>query len=317
MAPAESGFLDVGDGQHLFYSLYGAPDGLPVVILHGGPGSGLSQSIRNCFDPTRWRIIQFDQRGTGKSLPHAAADGADLSINTTQHLISDMEMLRQHLGIEHWTVAGGSWGATLAQAYIACHRSQVEAALLYLVTTTSRREIDWIAGGVGRFFPDAFARFCAGAPDATTPFERIAQYHACLMSHDPKIRDTAARAWCDWEDAIVAAETGGVPNSRYAEPDFRLGFARLVTHYFGHSGFLPEGMLMAEAAQNGDIPTTLIHGQLDISSPPETAFAVHKAWPGSCLRIVETGGHNASGKAMKDEITRAARLLGERLVRPS
>ncbi|WP_244464808.1 alpha/beta fold hydrolase [Martelella endophytica] len=304
MEPFETGMLDVGDGQRLFFALSGNPKGRPVVVLHGGPGSGMSRSIRDCFDASDWLIVQFDQRGAGQSTPHASAPEIDLSVNTTDHLIGDIESLRRALGIERWTVAGGSWGATLAQAYIARHRPQVTAALLYLVTMTTRREIAWFAEGAGRFFPDAFIRFAEAVPEATDATARVRGYHRLLM--DPTTADATARRWCDWEMALVSGESGGKPDPRYDDPAFRLGFARLVTHYFGHHGFLPDGALLAAARMNGAIPARLIHGALDISAPLETAHALHRAWPESRLATIGGAGHNAGTATMRDAIAAAA-----------
>ena len=211
------------------------PDGRAAVALHGGPGSGCAPWWRELFDPAAYRIVLFDQRGAGGSVPDAADPATDLSVNTTHHLIADLERLRAHLGIERWLVLGGSWGSTLALAYAQRHPERVTELVLFSVATTTRREVAWLTRGVGSRFPRAWARFAAGVPDEPD----LATAYARALA-DPERREQAARDWCAWEDAHV----GGPHDPRYDDPRFRLRFARLVTHYWSHAAWLGETELL-------------------------------------------------------------------------
>jgi proline iminopeptidase len=299
--PNEHGMFDVGDGHRIYWEQSGAPDGKPALILHGGPGSGLSAGARRYLDPARYRIIGLDQRNCGRSTPHASAPHIDLSTNTTAHLISDIETLRRHLGIERWLVLGGSWGATLSLAYAQLHPERVTQLVLYSVATTSQVEIDWITKGAGSFFPEAWWRFKDGAAQRSD--ETIVDaYHRLLMDPDPVVHAKAARDWCDWEIAVVAVNPKVKPHPRYADPAFRLCFARLVTHYWKHGGFLEDGILIRQAGKLAGIPGILIHGRLDISGPLITPWRLSRAWPGSELAVVDEAGHDARDPGMAEAI---------------
>ncbi|MBP2371367.1 proline iminopeptidase [Pseudonocardia parietis] len=282
----------MGDGQRLYWEACGNPAGKPAVVLHGGPGSGATPVWRRFFDPTTYRAVLFDQRGCGRSTPNAADPTVDLSVNTTGHLVADIERLREHLKIDRWLVFGGSWGATLAQAYTRAHPERVSEVVLFSVTTTSRREVDWVTHAMRRLIPEAWERFRAAAQPR--PAERIVDAYARrLADPDLQVRDAAAWAWCAWEDDHVAIgqPDSARPSTRYEDPVFRACFARLVTHYWRHAAFLPDGALLAAAHGFGHIPAVFVHGQRDISGPPDIAYDLAQAWPGSRLVLVDDAAH--------------------------
>ena len=303
--PYDRGMLDAGDGQQVYWETCGNPTGKPALVLHGGPGSGCSTGWRQYFDPDVYRIVLFDQRGCGRSTRHASDPNVDLSTNTTVHLLADIELLRGHLGIERWLVLGGSWGSTLALAYAEQHSTQVTEMVLFSVVTTTAWEIDWITRGVGVFFPEPWARFRDGIPEAERDGSLVEAYHRLLMNPDPAIHEKAARDWCDWEMAIVAVHPNHKPHSRYEQPGFRLCFARLVTHYFRHNGWLPDGVLLQQVDRLAGIPAVLIHGRLDIGGPLITPWKLTKRWPGSELVIVDSAGHDARDPGMSESIVAA------------
>lgn len=288
--PHDSGLLDTGDGHQVHWECCGNPEGKPAFYLHGGPGSGASPGQRRFFDPDAYRIVVFDQRGSGRSRPLASAPEADLRTNTTRHLIADIEALRQLHGVEQWTILGLSWGTTLGLAYAQAHPQHVSALVLGLVTTTSRREVAWITEGGGRIFPREWDRFAA-VPGVLRHLPLVDAYATLLADPDPAIRDRAAREWCAWEDAHVSLTPGHAPNPRYDDPEFRLRFARLVTHYWRHAAFLGEEQLLRDAATLNGIPGVLIHGIYDVSSPLETAWRLSQRWSTSRLHILDDTGH--------------------------
>lgn len=303
--PYDAGMLDVGDGQQIYWEICGARDGKPALVLHGGPGSGCSPTARRYFDPARYKIILFDQRGAGRSRPHAGDTGVDLSVNTTAHLLDDIERLRETLAIERWLILGGSWGSTLALAYAERHPQRVTELVLYSVATTTREEIDWITRGVGAFFPEQWERFRDSVPEPDRKGDLADAYHRLLMNLDPAIHGKAARDWCDWEMAIVAVQAGHKPHPRYEDPKFRLGFARLVTHYWRNRGWLEDSVLLRDIGRVAHIPSVLIHGRLDIGGPLVTPWRLHRQWSGSELMIVETAGHDARDPGMSEQIVAA------------
>jgi proline iminopeptidase len=290
--PYDHGMLDAGDGHQVYWETCGNPTGKSALVLHGGPGSGCSAGWRRYFDPDVYRIVLFDQRGCGRSTPHASDPNVNLSSNTTAHLLADIELLRRHLGIERWLVLGGSWGSTLALAYAEQHPIHVTEMVLFGVGTTTAWEIDWITRGVGIFFPEPWDRFRDGIPEAERSGSLVEAYHRLLMNPDPAIHEKAARDWCDWEMAIVAVHPNHKPHSRYEQPRFRLCFARLVTHYWGHYGWLQDGVLLQQVDRLAGIPAVLIHGRLDICTPLITPWQLAKRWPGSELVIVGWAGHD-------------------------
>jgi proline iminopeptidase len=310
--PYEHGMLDAGDGQRIYWETCGSPHGKPAIVLHGGPGSGCTPGFRRYFDPGAYRVVLFDQRGAGRSVPHAGDPGVDLSTNTTDHLIGDIELLREHLGIERWLVWGGSWGATLGLAYAERYPQRATEVVLASVTLTRPDDIRWLYHGVGRFFPEEWTRFRQGVPPAERDGDLVAAYYRLLRDPDPAVRERAARDWCDWEDAVVSLEPGYEPNPRYEDPRFRMAFARIVTHYFHHHAWLEEGAILRDAHRLAGIPGVLIHGRLDLGSPAATAWALARAWPGAELHLVETG-HTGGGEmterliAATDRFARSSR----------
>ncbi len=286
--PCEHGLLDVGDGHRLYWETAGKPAGRAVVVLHGGPGSGCTGQSR-LFDPHTYRIVLVDQRGAGRSRPRVDAT-SDLSTNTTQHLLGDLERLREHLAIERWLVWGASWGVTLGLAYAERHPERVSAMVLVSVTMTRPADIHWLYHEVGRYFPEQWQRFRAGLPDAEPNSDLVAGYYHLLNEQpDVAIREKAAKSWCDWEDSVVSLEEGWTPSRRYADPAFRITFARLVTHYFHHRAWLEDGQILREAHRLAGIPGVLIHGRLDLGGPVDTPWQLAQAWPEAELHLVGTG----------------------------
>jgi len=284
--------LDVGEGNLVYWEVCGNPEGKPALVVHGGPGSGCWTGWRRYFDRDRYRIVLFDQRGCGRSTPHASDPAVDMRHNTTWHLIADMEQLREHLGIDRWLLYGGSWGSTLILAYAQQHPQRVSEIVIAAVTMTRRSEIDWLYRGVGRFFPEQWERFLEGAPGTPSDGDVVAAY-ARLMEHpDAAVRERATADWCAWEDAVLSRETGGASNP-YGDrpPAARLAFVRICTHYFSHGAWLEEGVLLREAGRLSGIPGVLIHGRLDLGGPLRTAWELHRAWPGTELITVENAGH--------------------------
>lgn len=293
--PYDHGMLDTGDGNLIYWELCGNPDGKPALVVHGGPGSGCSTGVRRSFDPERYRIVLFDQRNCGRSRPHASDPATDLSRNTTQHLIADMELLREHLGIDKWLLFGGSWGSTLILAYAETYPERVSEIVIPAVTTTRRSEIDWLYRGVGRFFPEAWDRFRDGVPEAERDGDLLAAYARLLSDPDDKVREKAAIDWITWEDAVISMESNGKPNAYSDRPaDAIMAMTRICSHYFSNGAWLEEGVLLREAGRLKGIPGVLIHGRLDMGGPPQTAWELAKAWPDAELIMVEDSGHTGS-----------------------
>lgn len=242
--PYASGMLEVGDGNQIYWEACGNPDGKPALAVHGGPGSGCAPGMRRPFNPDVYRIVAFDQRGCGRSTPHASDHAVALTTNTTDHLIADMELLRAHLAVERWLVAGRSWGTTLALAYAQAHPDRVAALVLTAVTTTSRRDVEWATRDVRRLFPAEWARFRDGVPAADRDGSLVDAYARLLHDPDPGVRDNAARDWCQWEESHVNLGPEPRPMIRYADPKFRMCFARLVTHYWRHAAWRADGELL-------------------------------------------------------------------------
>jgi proline iminopeptidase len=296
--PYDKGLLDVGDGNAIYWESSGNPNGKPAVYVHGGPGSGSMPWARTYFDPEAFRIVLFDQRGCGRSRP-LLNERSHLQSNTTQHLLNDLESLRHHLSIERWVVLGASWGSTLALAYAQLHPDRVAALVLAGVTTTSRREVDWITGDVGRIFPQQWERFVSHIPPALQNMRVVDAYATLLFDNDAALAEKAAIEWCAWEDSHVSLVPKREPNRRFADADFRLRFARLVTHYWRHAAFLEDEQLVRDAGRLSGIPGILIHGRCDVSSPLETAWRLHQNWAGSELRVVEDAGHGGGSFAQQ------------------
>lgn len=293
--PYESGLLPVSDGHRVYWETVGTPDGVPAIYLHGGPGSSAHPGTRRHFDPTRYRAVLFDQRGCGRSTPRASEPHADLTSNTTAHLIDDIERLRTHLEVERWVVYGVSWGVTLALAYAQTHPSRVRAMVLSAVTSGSRREIDWIVRDMGRVFPREWEQFVSLVPSVAASGNIPAAYARLLADPDPEVRERAALAWCVWEDTHVSLMPGWEPWLQTREPDDQLVFARLVTHYWGDYCFLTDGQILTNMPRVAQIPATLIHGRYDVSGPLDTAWHLHQAWPASELVVLGDAGHGGQG----------------------
>ncbi len=303
--PHVSGMLDVGNGHQIYWEVSGNPHGKPALALHGGPGSGSSPTTRRYFDPDAYRIVLFDQRNAGRSTPHASEVEVDLSANTTAHLLADIEQLREHLKIDRWLIFGSSWGSTLALAYAQRHPAVVSALILASVATTTPREIDWITRGAAMFLPEQWERFVAALPETDRVGNLAAAYHRLLMHQDPQVHQAAAAAWCEWEMALVAVHPRHQPSKRYQDPAFRLGFARLVTHYWANNAWLEDGELLANMERVAETPGVLIHGRLDISGPLVTPWQLHRAWPASRLVAVGEAGHDAGDPGMRESIVSA------------
>jgi proline iminopeptidase len=308
--PYDHGLLLVSDDNYIYWEACGNPEGKPVVVLHGGPGSGCSPGMRRYFDPQIYRIILFDQRGCGRSHPHASELDVDLSVNTTGHLVADLEALRQHLSLERWMLFGVSWGATLALAYAELYPDRVTEIILVGVTTTRKSEIDWLYHGVSPLLPEQWERFRAGAPADQHAGDLVEAYYHRLHDPDPAVRLEAARSFHAWEAALVSVDPESRPDPRWSQPDFLIARARIVTHYFRHRAWLKEGVLLQRAASLAGIPGILINGQLDLSSPLVTAWELAHAWPGSELVVVQGAGHSLQDPGMTEAIIAAIERLG-------
>jgi len=289
--PHDRGMLDVGDGNLVYWEVCGAPEGKPALVVHGGPGSGCTPAHRRLFDPSRYRVVLFDQRGCGRSTPRAGDPATDLAHNTTEHLVADVERLREHLGVERWLLSGASWGSTLLLAYAERHPERVSEIVITAVTTTRRSEIDWLYRGLARFFPAEWAAFRAGVPDA----DLLPGYRRALADPDPDVRARAALAWHAWEDATISLDRAATAPPYSARPlPAMLDRARLCAHYFSEGAFLPEGVLLREAGRLAGIPGVLLHGRLDLGSPLDTAWELARAWPDAELVVFEDSGHSGT-----------------------
>ncbi len=296
--PFDQRLLDVGEGHRLYVEQSGHPQGLPVVVLHGGPGGGSSPAMRRFFDPSVYRVILFDQRGCGRSRPHASVEA-----NTTWHLVSDIEAIRSALGIDRWIIFGGSWGATLALVYAQAHPDRALHLVLRGVFLMTRRELDWFyGGGAGAFWPDQWQRF-AGAIPGDERHDLIAAYHRRLFSGDPAEELRFARVWAVWESALASVEQDGP----VAEPpgDYARAFSRLENHYFINEGFLDEdGQILRDRHLIRDIPATIVQGRYDMICPPVAAWTLAQGWRRADLRMVPVAGHALSEPGISAELLR-------------
>ncbi|ARO30277.1 proline iminopeptidase 1 [Rhizobium sp. NXC14] len=304
--PYDHGLLDTGDGNLIYWESCGNPMGRPALVLHGGPGSGCSTAARRQFDPDAYRIILFDQRNCGRSLPSAADPETDLSLNTTWHLVADIERLRLFLGIDSWLLFGNSWGSTLALAYAESHPQCVRAIVISGVTTTRRSEIDWLCRGMAPLFPEEWHRFRQGIPSGTPGVDddMASAYHHLLNDPEAETRLKAARDWHDWEAASILLAGEGLPR-RWADPAYVLTRARIITHYFVNGAWLEDGMLLKNAARLADIPGILLQGRFDIEAPLVTAWELARAWPQSELVILPHASHSTAGPDMSAAIVAA------------
>ncbi|KPH08293.1 prolyl aminopeptidase [Rhizobium acidisoli] len=305
--PYDHGLLDTGDGNLIYWEASGNPAGRPTLVLHGGPGSGCSTTARRYFDPDAYRIILFDQRNCGRSLPSAADPETDLSLNTTWHLVADIERLRVFFDIDTWLVFGNSWGSTLALAYAETHPQRVAAIVISGVTTTRRSEVDWLYRGMAPLFPEEWHRFRQAASSGSREQDQdmVAAYHHLLNHPDSETRLKAARDWHDWEAAsILLADPEGLPR-RWADPAYLLTRARIITHYFANGAWLDDGQLLNNADRLAGIPAILLQGRFDIEAPLVTAWELARAWPQSELQILPHAAHSTANPDMSAAIVAA------------
>jgi len=295
IAPFNTRMLNVGDGHTIYVEQCGNPDGMPVVVLHGGPGGGCSPAMRRYFDPTVYRIILFDQRGCGRSKPHASIEA-----NTTWHLVADIERIRTALDIDRWIVFGGSWGATLSLTYALTHPKRAAYLVLRGVFLMTQEELDWFyGGGAGKFWPDLWDAFVSMAPIAERD-DLIKAYNKRLFSGDRDTEVRFARAWSAWENALASIHNIGAVGQSPA--DYALAFARLENHYFANAGFLDQdGWILQNLSKIAHIPATIVQGRYDMVCPPKSAWKLAQGMPKADLRLVPMSGHALS----EPEITAA------------
>jgi proline iminopeptidase len=298
--PYESGLLDVGDGHQIYWELCGNPHGKPAVFLHGGPGAGCSPKHRRLFNPERYQVLLFDQRGCGRSLPHAC-----LEANTTWHLVADIERLRDMAGVERWLVFGGSWGSALALAYAETHPERVSELVLRGIFMLRRAELAWYyQEGASWLFPDKWEGFLAPIPEAERG-DLMAAYHRRLTGDDPAVRLAAAKAWSLWEGETITLLPSAELSAQHGGDDFALAFARIENHYFVHAGFMDEGQLLRDAGRLQNIPAVLVQGRYDVACPVRTAWDLHRAWPEAELQLVEDAGHAFDEPGILDRLLAA------------
>jgi len=306
--PFDTGMLAVDERHTLYYEQCGNPQGKPVVLLHGGPGAGCSAKMRRFHDPAKYRIVLFDQRGSGRSTPHA-----DLVGNTTWDLVADTETLRTKLGIERWQVFGGSWGSTLALAYAQKHPERVTELVLRGIFMLRRWELEWFyQQGASRLFPDAWEPYVQAIPESERG-DLIAAYHRRLTSPDEETRLAAARAWSVWEGATSFLRVDPAFVIGHEDAAFALAFARIENHYFVNRGFFDaDDQLLRDAPRIADIPGVIVHGRYDVVCPIQNAWDLHKAWPKAELVISPTSGHSAFEAENIDALVRATDSFADR-----
>ena len=299
-APFKSGLLDVGDGHQIYWELCGNPAATPAVFLHGGPGSGCGPDHRRLFDPARYCVLLFDQRGCGRSTPHAS-----LEANTTWHLVADIERLRTMLGVSTWLVFGGSWGSTLALAYAETHPEHVSELIVRGIFTVRREELLWYyQEGASWLFPDEWEHFLAPIP----PGERhdlINAYHGRLTGSDPAAQLAAAIAWSQWEGRTITLLPDADVDAAHGDPHYAIAFARIENHYFVHDGFLEDGQLLRDAQRLHAIPGVIVQGRYDMATPAKTAWELHKAWPQAEFHLVADAGHAFSEPGILSRLVQA------------
>ena len=305
--PRRTGSLDVGDGHRLYWEESGNPDGLPAVFLHGGPGSGCEPWHRRFFDPARYRIVLFDQRGAGRSTPHAG-----LEANTTPHLIADIEALRARLDVKRWVVFGGSWGSTLGLAYAEAHPERLLGLILRGIFLCRPRDIQWFyQSGADRLFPEAWADYRSAIP-AAEHGDMVRAFHRRLTDPDRAVREAAARAWSVWEGRTSCLRPNPGVLAHFAEPAVAVSLARIECHYFVHDCFMEPDQLLREAGRIAGIPGFIVHGRYDVVCPVEQALALHQAWPRAQLQIVPDAGHSAAEPGITQRLVAATDALAAR-----
>jgi proline iminopeptidase len=300
IAPYETGMLDVGDGHSIYYERVGKPGGTPAVFLHGGPGAGCSADHRRLFDPARYDLLLFDQRGCGRSTPHA-----ELDANTTWHLVDDVERLRALAGAERWLVFGGSWGSTLALAYAETYPGHVSALILRGIFMATHEEARWYyQSGASQMFPDKWERFLAPIPEAERG-DLVAAYYRRLTGDDPKIQLEAAKAWSLWEGETITLLPSPDLSIAHGEDHFAIAFARIENHYFHHDCWLEPQQLLRDAGRLRGIPGSIVHGRYDMPCPARHAWDLHKAWSEADFHLIEGAGHAYNEPGILDQLIRA------------
>lgn len=307
IAARRSGYLEVDRPHRIYWEQIGTPGAIPVVFLHGGPGSGISEAHRRFFDPSKFDVLLFDQRGTGRSAPLAELGG-----NTTQDLIADIERLREHLGIEQWIVFGGSWGSTLALAYGEAHPERCLGFVLRGIFLGSDREVDWFLHGMGNFFPEAGRRFVEFLPEEERG-DLLANYHRRLVASDPAVHQPAAECWAGYEAACSTLLP--LPAIGSEDPRRALSLARLEAHYFANAMFLEPGQLLGRIDRIRHLPSVIVQGRYDVICPISTAMELAAAWPEASFEIVPDAGHSALEPGIARNLVAAMeRIRGE--IRP-
>ena len=288
--PYDEGMLQVSSIHNIHYEQCGNPSGQPVIFLHGGPGGGIVPDYRRYFDPQAYRIILFDQRGSGKSTPHAS-----LEENTTWHLVADIESLREHLGVESWMVFGGSWGSTLSLAYAQTHPDRARALVLRGIFLCRPKEIQWFyQEGASAIFPDVWEEYLRPIPEAERG-DMLTAYHRRLTSEDESVRIEAARAWSVWEASTSKLFPDQDLISHFDEPQFAIAFARIECHYFMHNAFFEtDNYLIENIGKIRHIPAVIVQGRYDVVCPMMSAWELHRAWPEAQLNVIPDAGHSAS-----------------------
>lgn len=300
ITPFDSGYLDTGDGHSIYWERVGTKGAKPAVFLHGGPGGGFSASHRRLFDPALYDVILFDQRGCGKSTPYASLEN-----NTTWHLVSDIEKLREMIGVEKWLVFGGSWGSTLALAYAETHPDRVSELVVRGIYTLTKAELSWYYQfGVSEMFPDKWERFVAPIPEAER-HDMMGAYRKRLVGDDKQAQIEAALAWSQWEGQTITLLPEPETSDKFGEDEFALAFARIENHYFVHAGWMDEGQLLRDAHKLADIEGVIVHGRYDMPCPAKYAWALHKAWPRAEFHLIEGAGHAYSEPGILDQLIRA------------
>jgi proline iminopeptidase len=323
--PFITGMLDVGQGHLIYFEACGNPSGIPVVFLHGGPGGGCSETSRRFFDPARYRTVLFDQRGCGRSTPHASESPVNIEHISTQLLVQDIERLRTHLGIARWAICGGSWGCTLALAYAQQHFDRVTGIVMRGVFGAQQRELDWLykAGGASQIFPKEWEAFETQESMTANPQSLLQTYNDTLENSNPAINERAALAWCAWESSLCSIHPSAVVTAPPSPADIKhsLAMARISAHLFTHDpALLANNTLWQTTGQPLDylagIAGIIVQGQFDMVTPALTAWQLHKAWAGSELRMVHTAGHTSSDPALQASLVLAlddmATILGRR-----
>jgi proline iminopeptidase len=307
IGPDDHGMLEVSEGNHIYWETCGNPDGKPALAIHGGPGSGCTPWHRRFFNPTAYRVVLFDQRNCGRSQPNASKPDTDLTGNHTTNLLSDIELLREHLNIERWLLWGGSWGSTLALAYAETYPSRVSEIILWGVTTGRHKEFDWLfRGGVAQLFPEQWERLRAGVPIVDRDGDIPSAYYRLLHDPDPTVRCQAALDWCRWESVTVSWPSTDELSPRFLDPDFRMAFARIVTHYVSHNAWLEDGFLLRDAVRLAAIPGVMVCGRFDLQAPIGWAWDLQRVWSNAGLVIVDNAGHDPSNALVTNELILAS-----------